>query len=119
MAKNHAPDRPGEESDGVGRKRRHHSRPRVERGEEELVEHQRGGGAVEEEVVPLDGRADEAGGGDFEDFRTAFQVAVAWGNRGGHDASVNTRVPEIMTHGWRDGNRPLAVATDIRYTCRR
>ena len=38
---------------------------RIERREEQLVEDERGGGAVEEEVVPLDGGADEAGQGDL------------------------------------------------------
>jgi hypothetical protein len=33
---------------------------RIERGEEQFVEHQRGGRAVEEEIVPFDRRADHA-----------------------------------------------------------
>jgi hypothetical protein len=36
-------------------------------GEEQFREHQRGGGAVDEEVVELDGGADEARGGDLAD----------------------------------------------------
>ena len=36
-------------------------------GEEHVREHGRGGDAVQEEVVPLDGRADEAGGDDAGD----------------------------------------------------
>ena len=38
---------------------------RVEVGKNSCVEHQRGGGAVEEEVVPLQRRADEAGDDDL------------------------------------------------------
>ena len=56
-----AAQRAGEEANGVGGQRRQGARERVEGGEEQLVEHQGGGRAVEEEVVPLDGRADEAG----------------------------------------------------------
>src|SRR5205823_2108802 len=89
MAEHDAADGPRRETHRVSRKRGHGAGKRREGRKEELVEDERGGGAVEKEVVPLDRCADEAGGGDFEDFRTAFQVAVAWGNRGGHDASVN------------------------------
>jgi hypothetical protein len=57
--------RPGRESDPVGGQRQQRARRRLRLGEEQLVEHQRGGGAVEEEVVPLDGGADEAGRHDL------------------------------------------------------
>src|SRR5205085_6005100 len=108
MAEHDAADGPRREPYRIGRERRHGAGQRRERGKEELVEDERGGGAVEKEVVPLDRRADEAGGGDLDDFRTAFQVAG--GDRGGHDASITsgrggTRVPKIMAPEWRDGNR--------------
>jgi hypothetical protein len=53
-------ERPGGEPDPVGGQGQEGARGRVGLGEEELVEHQGGGGPVEEEVVPLDGGADEA-----------------------------------------------------------
>src|SRR5262249_10522417 len=40
------------------RKRRERAHAWIELGEEQLVEHQRGGGAVDEEVVPFERRAD-------------------------------------------------------------
>src|SRR5204863_8984609 len=89
MAEDDATNGTRRETHGVGRERRHGPGERRERRKEELVEDERGGGTVEEEVVPLDGRADEAGGGDLQDFRAACQVVGARGDRGGHDASVN------------------------------
>jgi hypothetical protein len=54
-------DRPGEEPGREGAERGDRAGQAREAGEEERVEHQRGGGAVEEEVVPFHGGADEAG----------------------------------------------------------
>jgi hypothetical protein len=54
------PERPGREADPVGGQGQQGARGRLGLGEEQLVEHQGGGGAVEEEVLPLDGGADEA-----------------------------------------------------------
>src|SRR5512140_658514 len=59
VAEDDAPERPRDESDRerpVGAER---SRERIERGKENAAEHERGRGSVEEEVVPLDGGADE------------------------------------------------------------
>ena len=58
MTKHQPAERPREKADaesGEGRKR---SDARIELGKEQLVEHQRGGGAVDEEIVPLERRAD-------------------------------------------------------------
>src|SRR5438309_10973652 len=110
MAEDDAPDRSRRETHGVGRERRHGAGERRERRKEQLVEDERGGGTVKEEVVPLDGRADEAGGGDLQDFRAACQVAVARGDRGGHDASVNGGVGRrVSPKSWRTG---AGVATE-------
>jgi len=56
-----AAQRPREEADRVGGKGRHRACQRVHVREEQLVEHQRRRRAVEEEVIPLDGGADETG----------------------------------------------------------
>ena len=61
MAEHQPADRPGDEAERIGGERQHGAGQRVGLGEEQLVEHQRRGGAVEEEVVPLDGGADQAG----------------------------------------------------------
>ena len=53
-------DRAGGEPDRVGRERLHRARVRARCGEEQVREDQRRRGVVEEEVVPLDGRADRA-----------------------------------------------------------
>ena len=60
MADDDAADRAGDEADGVRAEREQRADERIERRKEQLVEDQRGGRAVEEEVVPLDRRADEA-----------------------------------------------------------
>ena len=65
VAEHDAAERPGEEPDGVGGERGHRPGDRVDGREEQAVEDEGGGGAVQEEVVPLDGGADEAGGDDF------------------------------------------------------
>lgn len=53
-------DRTGDEAGGEGREGQQGSDGRVEAGEEVMVEHEHGCGAVDEEVVPLDGCADQA-----------------------------------------------------------
>src|SRR4029453_17504097 len=67
VAEDDAAQGPGREADAVGGQGQQRARGRLHLGEEQLVEHQRGGGAVEEEVVPLDGGADEAGRHDLPD----------------------------------------------------
>ena len=60
MSKDDPADGPSDEAQRIGREREHRTDERVELGKEQLVEDERGGRAVEEEIVPLDGRADEA-----------------------------------------------------------
>src|SRR5207247_10900855 len=91
MAEDDAADRPRDEPHRVGRERGDGAGEGRKRRKKQLVEDERGGGTVEEEVVPLDGRPDEAGGGDLQNSRTAFQVAVARGDGGGHHASMKGR----------------------------
>ncbi len=60
VAEDDAAERPGDEADGVGGEGEQRADERLEAREEQLVEHQRGGGAVDEEVVPLQRGADQA-----------------------------------------------------------
>ena len=69
VPEDHPTDRPGGEADGIRGEREQRADERVEVGEEQLVEDQRGGRAVEEEVVPLHGGPDEAGTDDLHDGR--------------------------------------------------
>ena len=61
MAENRRPDRPADEADEVGAERGERAGQRVFIGKIELAEDQSGRGAVDEEVVPLDGGADGRG----------------------------------------------------------
>ena len=60
VAEDDAAEGAGDEAHGVGREGQQGAHQRLEAGEEELVEDQRGGGAVDEEVVPLQRRPDQA-----------------------------------------------------------
>ena len=60
MTEERRPDRPGDKADGIDRKRLQHADQRVGFGEEELPEGEAGDDAVEQEIVPLDRRADRA-----------------------------------------------------------
>ena len=62
-----AADRPGEEAHGIGAEGRERAHQRVEGGEEQPVEDERGRRAVEEEVVPLDCGTNETRDGDEPD----------------------------------------------------
>ena len=79
MAEHDASQRPGDEAHRIGGKRRRRTRHRVEIGKEQLVEHQCRRRAVQEEIVPFDGGADEAG---------ENHAADVWGGRGVHYATV-------------------------------
>jgi hypothetical protein len=61
MAEHDASHRPRHEAERVGGEGEQGAGQRIEFGEEELVEDERRGRAVEEEIVPFDGRADQAG----------------------------------------------------------
>ena len=65
VAEHEAAERPGDEAERIGGERQQRADHRIERREEQLVEDQRGGGAVEKEVVPLDRGADQARGRDL------------------------------------------------------
>jgi hypothetical protein len=62
-----AAERACREADRVGTEREQGRVDRIGVGEEQRAEDERGRGAVEEEVVPLDGGADEAGEDDLDD----------------------------------------------------
>jgi hypothetical protein len=64
VAEHDPAQRPSHETDRVRREREQGTDERVEAGEEDLVEHQGGGRAVDEEVVPLQRGADQAGHDD-------------------------------------------------------
>ena len=72
MAEDNAAERPGNEADRIGGEGEQRADERVEAGEEQLVEDERGRRAVEEEIVPLDGRADHAGGHDAAEGGVGF-----------------------------------------------
>jgi len=61
MAEDHAAKWPRHEADGIGCEGRERADDWIETWEEQLVEHQRCRGAVDQEIVPLHRRADHAG----------------------------------------------------------
>ena len=61
VTEDHPAQRPDDVPDGEGAERGDGGDHRAQVGEEQLPEHQRGGGAVEQEVVELDGAAQKAG----------------------------------------------------------
>jgi hypothetical protein len=61
MAEYHAAQRPREKAHRIGGERRQRARQGIEGRKEDLVEDQRGGGAVKEKVVPLDRGSHHAG----------------------------------------------------------
>ncbi|GAA2806907.1 hypothetical protein GCM10020219_093330 [Nonomuraea dietziae] len=67
VAEDQAAERAGHEADGVGEEREERAGQRVGVGEEQDVEDERRRRAVQEEVVPLDGGADQARGHDLFD----------------------------------------------------
>ena len=74
MPEDRGADRPADEADEVGAERRQRSGQRIFVGEEELREDQPGGGAVDEEVVPLDRRADGGGDHRLAQFRAVLGI---------------------------------------------
>ena len=58
VAEHQPAERAGDEAHAEGREGEQRSDGRIGLREEDLAEHQRGGGAVDEEVVPLQRRAD-------------------------------------------------------------
>lgn len=91
VPEHHPAERPGQEPDRVGDEGDQGPGQRVTGGEEQLVEHQRGGGAVEEEVVPLDGGPDQTRGDDAPD---AAGTRGRCG-RGGHEHHFRTGAGRI------------------------
>ena len=81
VAEDQPADRPGEEPDGEGGEGRELRGRSVQPVEVELVEDQAGGGAVEEEVVPLDGGADGRGDRDLARGRQRRRVVDVGGHR--------------------------------------
>lgn len=65
MPEHQRPDGPRNEAHGVGEEGKQRPDDRIGPGKEELVKDERGGGSVEEEVVPLDSGPDEARDDDF------------------------------------------------------
>jgi hypothetical protein len=61
MTEDNAAERTGNEADGEGREGRQCAHRWADVGEEEMPEDERRGGAVDVEVEPLDGGADESG----------------------------------------------------------
>ncbi len=67
VSEDHTTERPGDEAQRVGAEGQKRGGHRLRLGEEQLAEHQGGGRPVEEEVVPLDGGADQAGEHHLDD----------------------------------------------------
>ncbi len=93
MADHDAADRARHEADGIGAERGHRARQRVEVREEEFVEHERGGRVVEEEVVPLDRRADQAGKRDESDRALVAAQLVPPGHPARRGAGPHRNAP--------------------------
>jgi hypothetical protein len=91
MAEDDAAERAGGEAHRVGTEGRQRTDGRLCLGEEEIPEDQRGGRSVQEEVVPLDGGADEAGKGDLLDVAHVSGVLAARNCCGIHLASLGAR----------------------------
>ena len=83
VAEHDAADRTRDEPDREGAERRQRADERVDVRKEQPVEDQRRGGAVQEEVVPLDRRADEAGQDDRPDRSQVPRFSGRCGSFGG------------------------------------
>ena len=123
-----AAQRPRGEADGEGAERRQRADQRARAREEQLAEDQRGGGPVEEEVVPLDRGADEACGDDLaqvllvlcsrlRSVQTARRCHESFSSQSKVGVSRPTR-PRLDTNRTRMGTprrpRPLAQALPPR-----
>jgi hypothetical protein len=76
-------DRPSQKGDAEGQEGVERLRPGRRLGKESLADHQRGGGAVDIEIVELDRRADETGQHDAADAdRLLRRAAAGRGSRG-------------------------------------
>src|SRR6478735_2193123 len=97
MPEHQGPDGACGESHGIGEEGEKGADERVGPGEEQLVEHQRGSGAVEEEVVPLHRGPDEARGDD------AAKVGRGWGSGcwGGHGYHFRTVGGDVSVSPYR------------------
>ncbi len=103
-------ERPREKADPVGAERCDGRERRVAGGEEDLVEHQRGRGAVDQEVVPLDRGADDARPDDTAK-RCGFGAEVAGTDAFCNGHVVSPRVGDVVTPGsLRAASRPGAAA---------
>ena len=67
MAEDESADRPRKEADRESAEGGDGAGERIELGKEKFIEHQRGGGAVDEIIVPLNRGANEAGEDDAAD----------------------------------------------------
>jgi len=81
MSEDGGADRPADEADEIGAEGGERRGERVFVGEIELAEDEAGGGAVEEEVVPLDRGADGRGDDRFSQLRIV--LGFRQGNLGG------------------------------------
>ena len=79
MAEDCRADRAADKADEVGAECRERPGQRVGVGKKELWKHQSGGGAVDEEVIPLDGRADRRGNHGLAQLRAVLGVRKSAG----------------------------------------
>jgi hypothetical protein len=74
MTEHHAADGARDETERIRAEREHRADERIGRRKEEPVEDERGGRAVQKEVVPLDRGADQARGDDFRERRATTSL---------------------------------------------
>ena len=94
MPEDRGADRPADEADEVGAERRERSGQRILVGKEQFRENQPGGGAVDEEVVPLDGGADGGGDHRLAQLRAVLGIRKLAASGGdSHDLTSHVALP--------------------------
>ncbi len=110
VAEDHPADRPGDEAHRERREGQERAYQRIEAGKEQLVEDQRGGDAVDEEVVPLQRGPDQTRDDDATHRR---------GRRGGGRWTVEDIGPLSESAGMACGRAVCAQSTRAATTATR
>src|SRR5699024_8603425 len=112
MPEDRSADWPGEESDEVGGERGEGADVWGDARKEQVREHQRRGGAVEEVVVPLDRRADGTGDRSESDVCTVCESSRRGIVQLGHDSTLSRDIfIDISTIRLRECVWPMAQRT--------
>ncbi len=112
VAEDHPADRPGDEAHRERRECQERADQRIEVGKEQLVEDQRGGDAVDEEVVPLQRGPDQTRDDDAT-HRRGRCGGGRWA-RGGHRASFGKRRDGVRSRICAHATRAATTATRAR-----